>query len=196
MSPPRSLVRALLCSIVLVGCTSPHERPRDRATVEAGPAAALEAAPAPAAPPAPAAAPAPTAAAGPAQPGARPEGELALGAFPIAITVPGATQAPDPADPGTVVVTGQCAVRVSEAAGATGAATRARLDAEGATVRSEAIGADRWALVYDRPGQRLPHSVELGIVQDGRTFVCRGDYADPATQVCAVLHCATLHPRP
>jgi len=172
-SRPDTLLRALVCSIALAGCTQPREAPR---------AVAEPVLPAP---------PAPT----PAQPGARPEGELALGTFPIAITIPGATQAPDPADPGTLVVTGQCAVRVSEVAGATGAATRARLDAEGATVRSEAIGEGRWALVYDRPGQPLPHSVELGIVQDGRTFVCRGDYADPATQVCAVLHCATLHPR-
>lgn len=176
------LVRALVCSIVLAGCTPSREAPRRSEPVRA-------AEPAPAITPSPAVEP-------PDGPAPRPEGELALGAFPIAITVPGATQAPDPADPGTVVVTGQCAVRVSEAAGASGAATRARLDVEGATVRSEAIGEGRWALVYDRPGQALPHSVELGIVQDGRTFVCRGDYADPASQVCAVLHCATLHPRP
>lgn len=192
-SPPRSrtetLLGALVCSLVLAGCTQPAEAPRAVADPE-------PAAPTAPVPTAPAARIAPTPAPIAAQPGSRPEGELALGTFPIAITVPGATQAPDPADPGTVVVTGQCAVRISEAAGASGAATRARLDAEGATVRSEAIGADRWALVYDRPGQPLPHSVELGIVQDGRTFLCRGDYADPATQVCAVLHCATLHPRP
>ena len=182
---PEAMLRALVGSIVLAGCTQPRDAPRAVADpVPAAPAAEAAVAPE-AAPTQPAA-----------QPGARPEGELALGTFPIAITVPGATQAPDPADPGTVVVTGQCAVRVSEVAGATGAATRARLDAEGATVRSEAIGEGRWALVYDRPGQPLPHSVELGIVQDGRTFVCRGDYADPATQMCAVLHCATLHPRP
>jgi hypothetical protein len=177
------LLRALVCSIVLAGCTQPREIPG--AVTEPSAVALPEAVREPA-----------HGTAQPVDPGARPPGELAIGTFPIAITVPGATQAPDPADPSVVVVTGQCAVRVAEVRGASGAATRTRLTAEGATVRSEAITPERWALVYDRPRQPLPHSVELGIVQDGRTFVCRGDYADPATQVCAVLHCATLHPRP
>lgn len=142
--------------------------------------------------------PAPTGSARTDGPGAPPPNELALGAFPVAVSAPGLSASADPRDPRSIVVRGQCEVRITDITGApdaSGQRARERLVARGATFSNEAISSARWALVYQLPSAPPVHGVELGLVTEGRTFVCRAEPGDQPTQVCAVLICATLHPR-
>lgn len=117
---------------------------------------------------------------------------FAVEPFPLVLRgVARATLARDPADPQAVVVHGDCDVRVAEPqTGIGGARAREMLAGIGATFSTDEVADDHWALAYTI-GSTM-RAIQYGLVDQGHTYVCRGDFASAEAQACGAALCASL----